>query len=127
MNIEQLFYLLPQEIKSKIIVYYFSYGTPCSKIMRPEIINKCRNNSVSLWFAKVDYISCNKKYMLHNSIGCDYETLCDLRLAIIGNNEINELFKIKQVSIMSFLKRIKKIQLLQLLEEEENNLLYFKM
>ena len=118
MNIEQLFYLLPQEIKSKIIVYYFSYGTPCSKIMRPEIINKCRNNSVSLWFAKVDYISCNKKYMLHNSIGCDYETLCDLRLAIIGNNEINELFKIKQVSIMSFLNRLKKIQLLKLLNEE---------
>jgi len=126
MNIELLFNKLPEEIQSKILIYYLSYGAPCAKIMRREIINKCRNNSITLWFANVDYISCNKKYMLHNSIGCEYEVLCDLRLAIIGNNELNDFLSRKQVSIMSFLKRIKNLQLLQLLEEEEIIYLYFK-
>jgi hypothetical protein len=47
--------ILPPDIQSKILTYYFSYGTPCSKLIKKEINDKCKNNTVTLWRAKIDY------------------------------------------------------------------------
>lgn len=112
----------PQDIKSKILLYYLSYGSPSATIMHPEINNKCKNTTNSLWFANVDYTYHNKKYMLHKSIGCPFEVLCDLRLAIIDYNilnaTINDTLKESQQNIIRNKYTLTKNILLQLLEEE---------
>jgi hypothetical protein len=123
--------LLPQDIKSKILTYYLSFGSPCAVILRPEIINKCRNNSVTIWFANVDYcIHANKKYMLSKSIGCPFEVLCELRLALLDNhiengngNEIN-FFKSRKINLINNINTLTKNNLLQILEEEAEILIY---
>lgn len=111
------FSLLPDVIKSKILTYYLSYGNPCAKLIRPEIINKCRNNSITLWFANVDYfIQPNQKYMLNKSLGCPFEVLCELRIALIDNNILNgtadNYLKSRRRPINNNLNTIKKNDLL---------------
>ena len=115
---------LPQDIKSKILLYYFSYGTPSAVLMRSEIINKCRNNSVTIWFANVDYYThANKKYMLNKSIGCSFEVLCELRIALIDNNIENKtadaFLKSRKINLIDNIKTLTKNTLLQILNEEK--------
>ena len=115
--------LLPQDIKSKILTYYLSYGTPTTQIIRPEIINKCRNNSITIWFANIDYLTnTNKKYMLTKSIGCPFEVLCELRLALIASNILNGTadnhLKSRRIILTYHINLIKKNTLLQLIDEE---------
>jgi hypothetical protein len=120
---------LPQDIKSKILTYYLSFGSPSAAALRPEIINKCRNNSVTIWFANVDYfVLTNKKYMLNKSIGCTFEVLCELRIALIDNhiengNTDNNL-KSRRVNLINNIKTLTKNTLLQLIDEEAENLIY---
>ena len=122
----QLFLLqlscLPQELVSKIKTIYFSFGTSCANIMRKEINDKCRNNTITLWKAKVDYeIRPRQKYMLEKClIVCSWDALWDLRLAILEdepqtNNNINN----KNYFIRIMKKRTKNT-LKQLLREEDN-------
>ena len=120
---------LPQDIKSKILTYYLSFGTPSAIALRPEIINKCRNNSVTIWFANVDYCThANKKYMLTKSIGCPFEVLCELRVALIDNNIENGTadisLKLRKTNLINNIKTITKNSLLRVLEEEAENLIY---
>ena len=81
----------PDDIKSKTLLYYLSYGTPSAIAMRPEIKNKCRNNTITSWFANVDYYTfSNKKYLLNKCIGYSpFKVISELRLAIIDNNILN--------------------------------------
>ena len=124
-NLPQVFNL-PKDIKSKILLYYFSYGSPSANAIHSEINNKCKdtiiNQANSLWFANVDYTYHNKKYMLHKSIGCPFEVLCDLRLAIIDynilNGTINDTLKASRINIIRNKYTLTKNILLQLLEEE---------
>ena len=120
---------LPQDIKSKILTYYLSFGSPSAIALRPEIINKCRNNSVTIWFANIDFlVYANKKYMLNKSIGCPFEVLCELRLALIDNNILNgtaDIFlKSRKISLIDNIKTITKNNLLRVLEEEAEILIY---
>jgi hypothetical protein len=120
--------LLPEDIKSKILIYYLSYGTPTSIIMRSEIIKKCKNNTATIWFANVDYTHNHRLYLLQKSIGCSFDTICDLRLAIvetnIKNGRTNDLLKKIQNNVINNLYIIKKNDLLRVLEEEEEDLFY---
>lgn len=77
--------ILPPDILLKILTYYFSYGTPCSKLIKQEINDKCKNNTVTLWKAKIDYeIRPGKKYMLQKyAMVGTWDVLWDLRLAIL--------------------------------------------
>jgi len=115
---------LPQEIISKILLFYWSYGTPSAIIMRSE--NKCKGNS--LWFANVDYIYNHRIYLLQNSIGCSFDAICDLRLAIIDHNLLNgitnDILRSLQKNVINNIHTLTKNTLLQLLEEEEKNLIY---
>ena len=120
---------LPQDIKSKILTYYLSFGSPSAVALRPEIINKCRNNSVTIWFANVDYCTyTNKKYMLNKSIGCPFEVLCELRLALISSNILNgtadKHLKSRRIILTDHINLIKKNTLLKLIYEEAEILLY---
>ena len=120
---------LPQDIKSKILTYYLSFGSPSAVALRPEIINKCRNNSVTIWFANVDYCTyTNKKYMLNKSIGCPFEVLCELRLALISSNILNgtadKHLKSRRIILTDHINLIKKNTLLKLIDEEAEILLY---
>jgi hypothetical protein len=119
---------LPEDIKSKILMYYLSYGSPSVVIIRPEIIKKCLNNSVTIWFANVDYTYNHRIYMLQKSIGCSFDAICDLRLAIIETNiekgRTNDILNAMRKNIINNINTLKKNILLQVLEEEENNLFY---
>jgi len=119
------FIKLPHEIKCKIKSYYLSFGSPGAVAIRPEIINKCRNNSISLWFANVDYYtSDNRKYMLNKAIGCPFGVLCDLRIALIDNNNENgtlsaDIFlKTRRANLIHHRNTLTKNELLRLIEEE---------
>jgi hypothetical protein len=120
--------LLPQDIKSKILSYYLSYGSPTAKIIQPEIINKCKNNSATIWFANVDYIHNHRTYMLQKSIGCSFDVICDLRLAIIENNIENanttDILKQIQKNVINNINTLTKYALERVLEEEEQLLIY---
>ena len=115
---------LPQEIISKILLYYWSYGTPSANIMRSE--NKCKGNS--LWFTNVDYIYNHRIYLLQKSIGCSFDAICDLRLAIVDHNLLNgitnDILRSLQQNVINNIHSRTKSKLLQLLEEEEKNLIY---
>jgi len=122
---------LPQDVKFKILLYYFSYGTPSAQIMRSEIIKKCKNNSVTIWFANVDYIiHTNKKYMLNKSIGCPFEVLCELRIALIDNNIENgtadDFLKSRKMPITNNLYTLTKNTLLQVLNDEKEKEIFIK-
>jgi hypothetical protein len=121
-----MFASLPQVIKSKILIYYLSFGTISANAIRKEINDKCRNNTISLWFANVDYIiNYNAKYMLQKliRIGCEFQVICDLRLAIIDNNILNgtldNVLRARQIDIIKMKRTITKHDLLRLLREEE--------
>jgi hypothetical protein len=115
--------ILPPDIQSKILTYYFSYGTPCSKLIKQEINDKCKNNTVTLWKAKIDYeIRPGKKYMLQKyAMVGTWDVLWDLRLAILEydpkNNPSIKYFCIDGANLL------KKITIMKLLEEEVEILL----
>jgi hypothetical protein len=116
--------ILPLYIQSKILIYYFSYGTPCSKLISQEISDKCKDNTVSLWRAKIDYeIRPGKKYMLQKYaiVGGNWEVLWDLRLAMLEYDPKNNP-SIKHFCIDGA-KILKKNIIIKLLEEEEDILL----
>ena len=115
--------ILPLDIQLKILTYYFSYGTPCSKLIKKEINDKCKNNQTTLWKAKIDYeIRPGKKYMLQKySMLGTWDVLWDLRLAILEYNPKNNS-SIKHFCIDGA-KVLKKNTILKLLEEEEEILL----
>jgi hypothetical protein len=116
--------LLPDDIKSKILTYYWSFGSPIAKIIHPEIINKCRNNSITIWFANIDYnISHNRKYILSKSIGCPFEVLCELRIALIEhhieNGTADAFLKSRKINLTNNITTLTKNTLLRALEEEK--------
>ena len=115
--------LLPLDIQSKILIYYFSYGTPCSKLIKQEINDKCKNNTVTLWRAKIDYeMRPGKKYMLQKyAMVGTWNVLWDLRLAILEYDPKNNP-SIKHFCIDGA-KLLKKNTLMKLLEEEVEILL----
>ena len=124
--------LLPDAIKSKILTYYLSYGSPTAKIIQPEIKDKCQNISSSLWFIKVDYIHNHRTYMLQKSIGCSFEAICDLRLAIIEtnlhrdnseNDSTSDILKAMRKNVNNTIKTITQNYLSRTLEEEKKILL----
>lgn len=119
--------LLPDAIKSKILTYYLSYGSPIAKIIQSEIKDKCQNISSSLWFIKVDYIHNHRTYMLQKSIGCSFEAICDLRLAIIEHNSENDsiidILKAMRKNVNNTIKTITQNYLSRTLEEEKKILL----
>ena len=115
--------ILPLDIQSKILTYYFSYGTPCSKLIKQEINDKCKNNTVTLWKAKIDYeIRPGKKYMLQKyAMVGTWDVLWDLRLAILEYDPKNSA-SIKHFCIDGA-KVLKKNTIMKLLEEEVEILL----
>ena len=116
--------ILPRDIQSKILIYYFSYGTPCSKLISQEINDKCKDNTVTLWRAKLDYeIRPGKKYMLQKYAieGGKWDVLWDLRLAMLEYDPKNNP-SIKHFCIDGA-KTLKKNTIMKLLEEEEDILL----
>jgi hypothetical protein len=115
--------ILPQAIQSKILSYYFSYGTPCCKLIKQEINDKCKNNTTSLWRAKIDYeIRPGKKYMLQKyAMVGSWDVLWDLRLAMLEYDPTNNP-SIKHFCIDGA-KALKKNTIIQLLEEEAEILL----
>jgi hypothetical protein len=124
--------LLPDAIKSKILTYYLSYGSPTAQIIQLEIKDKCQNISSSLWFVKVDYVYNHRTYMLQKSIGCSFEAICDLRLAIIENNlhrnnsendSTSDILKSMRKNVNNTIKTITQNYLLRTLEEEKKILL----
>jgi hypothetical protein len=117
--------ILPRDIQSKILIYYFSYGTPCSKLISQEINDKCKDNTVTLWRAKLDYeIRPGKKYMLQKYAieGGNWDVLWDLRLAMLEYDPKNQNSTIKHFCIDGA-KTLKKNTIMKLLEEEEDILL----
>jgi len=113
---------LPQELVSKIQTIYFAFGTFCANIIRKEIIDKCRDNTITLWKAKVDYeIRPGKKYMLEKcAIVCSWDALWDLRLAILEDEpQTNKNINHKNFCIRVVKERTKNT-LKQLLTEEDN-------
>ena len=116
--------ILPQVIQSKILTYYFSYGTPCSKLIKKEIKNKCKNNTVTLWRAKIDYeIRPGKKYMLQKyAMVGNWDVLWDLRLAMLEYYPKNQNSNIKHFCIDGA-KVLKKNTIMKLINEEEDILL----
>jgi hypothetical protein len=116
--------ILPLDIQSKILTYYFSYGTPCSKIIKQEINDKCKNNTVTLWRAKIDYeIRPGKKYMLQKyAMVGNWDVLWDLRLAMLEYHPKNQNSNIKHFCIDGA-KVLKKNTIMKLLEEEVEILL----
>ena len=120
-----LVYFLPDDIKSKILIQYLSYGTPSAKIIRSEIKSKCRNNTISLWFANVDYYTLsNKKYLLNKCIGYSpFKVICELRLAIIDNNILNDTvdnnLRTSYINIVNNINTITKNDLLRIIDEEK--------
>ena len=116
--------VLPLYIQSKILIYYFSYGTLCSKLIKQEINNKCKNNTVSLWRAKIDYeIRPGKKYMLQKyALVGNWDVLWDLRLAMIEYEPKNQNSNIKYFCIDGA-KILKKNTIIELLKEDEDILL----
>ena len=119
---------LPHDIKSKILLYYLSFGSPSANIIRVKIKDTIINQTTSLWFANVDYTYNNKKYMLHKSIGCPFEVLCELRLALIASNILNgtadKHLKSRRIILTDHINLIKKNTLLQLIDEEAEILIY---
>lgn len=115
--------ILPQDIQTKILTYYFSFGTPCSKLIKEEINDKCKNNTVTLWKAKIDYeIRPGKKYMLQKyAMVGTWDVLWDLRLAILEYDPKNNS-SIKHFCIDGA-KVLKKNTIMKLLEEEVEILL----
>ena len=115
--------ILPQAIQSKILSYYLSYGTPCCKLIKQEINDKCKNNPTSLWRAKMDYeIRPGKKYMLQKyAMVGSWDVLWDLRLAMLEYDPTNNP-NIK-IFCIDGAKALKKNTIIQLLEEEAENLL----
>jgi len=116
--------ILPQDIQTKILIYYFSYGTPCSKLIKKEIQNKCKNNMISLWRAKIDYeIRPGKKYMLQKyAMVGNWDVLWDLRLAMLEYDPKNQNSNIKHFCIDGA-KVLKKNTIMKLINEEEDILL----
>ena len=116
--------ILPLDIQLKILTYYFSFGTPCSKLIKKEINDKCKNNTVTLWNAKIDYeIRPGKKYMLQKyAIVGNWDVLWDLRLAMLEYDPKNQNSNIKHFCIDGA-KVLKKNTIMKLLEEEEEILL----
>ena len=112
--------ILPPDIQSKILTYYFSYGTPCSKLIKKEINDKCKNNTVTLWRAKIDYeIRPGQKYMLQKyALIGTLDVLWDLRLAIIEYEPKNQISNMKYFCIDGA-KTLKKNTIIKLLEEED--------
>lgn len=119
---------LPQDIKSKILLYYWSYGTPSANIIRLKIKDTIINQKTSLWFEKVDYIYNHRIYLLQKSTRCSFNIICDLRLAIIDYNILNgitnDILKAMQKNVINNQYTLTKNTLLQLLEEEEDMLIY---
>ena len=116
--------ILPLDIQLKILTYYFSYGTPCSKLIKKEINDKCKNNTVTLWKAKIDYETRpGKKYMLQKyaMVGGNWHVLWDLRLAMLEYEPKNNP-SIKHFCIDGA-KILKKNTIIELLKEEEEILL----
>jgi hypothetical protein len=115
--------ILPSDIQSKILSYYLSYGTPSCKLIKQEINDKCKNNSISLWRAKIDYeIRPGKKYMLQKyALIGTWDVLWDLRLAMLEYDPKSNA-SIKHFCIDGA-KALKKNTIIQLLEEEEEILL----
>jgi hypothetical protein len=116
--------ILPQDIQSKILTYYFSYGTICSKLIKKEINDKCKNNTISLWRAKIDYeIRPGKKYMLQKyAMVGNWDVLWDLRLAMLEYDPKNQNSNIKHFCIDGA-KVLKKNTIMKLINEEEDILL----
>lgn len=109
---------LPQELVLKIQTIYFSFGTSCANIIRKEINDKCRNNTITLWKAKVDYKTrSGKQYMLEKGV---FVSSWDLRLAILdGEQQTNNIISNKNYCIKVVKERTKNT-LKQLLREEDN-------
>ena len=112
--------ILPPDIQLKILTYYFSYGTPCSKLIKKEINDKCKNNTISLWRAKIDYeIRPGKKYMLQKyAMVGNWDVLWDLRLAMLEYDPKNQNSNIKHFCIDGA-KLLKKNTILELLRQED--------
>jgi hypothetical protein len=116
--------ILSLDIQSKILTYYFSYGTDCCKLIKQEINDKCKDNTVTLWRAKIDYeIRPGKKYMLQKyaMVGGNWHVLWDLRLAMLEYEPKNNP-SIKHFCIDGA-KILKKNTIIELLKEEEEILL----
>jgi hypothetical protein len=114
--------VLPFEIQTKILLYYFSYGTLCSKLIKQEINDKCKNNTVSLWKAKIDYeIRPGKKYMLQKyALIGSWDVLWDLRLAILEYESISVSNINKKRFCMDGAKVLKTNTLIKIIKEEKN-------
>jgi hypothetical protein len=113
---------LPQELLLKIQTFYFAFGTLCANIIRKEINDKCRNNTITLWKANVDYeIRSGKKYMLEKCvITCSWDALWDLRLAILEDEpQTNNNVNYKNFCIRVVKERTKNT-LKQLLRDDDN-------
>ena len=118
--------ILPPDIQLKILTYYFSYGTSCSKLIKQEINDKCKNNTVTLWKAKIDYeIRPGKKYMLQKyALVGSWDVLWDLRLAILEYDPISVSNINKKKFCMDGARVLKKNTLIKLIHEEKA--IYYK-
>jgi hypothetical protein len=113
--------ILPQDIQLKILTYYFSYGTACSKLIKAEINDKCKNNTVTLWKAKMDYeIRPGKKYMLQKyALIGNWDVLWDLRLAILEYESISVRNINKKRFCLDGAKVLKTNTLIKMINEEQ--------
>ena len=116
---------LPPDIQLKILTYYFSYGTPCSKLIKQEINDKCKNNQTTLWKVKIDYeIRPGKKYMLQKyALIGNWDVLWDLRLAILEYDRISVRNINQKRFCFNGAKVLKTNTLIKMINEEEDILL----
>jgi hypothetical protein len=114
-TLRSLYLGLPQSIKSKILVYYLSYGTVASHAIRREIgYETCVNDELTIWRNRPpkdeDTCRIGGKRILRKSIGfTQIEVLYDMRIAITEKDQDATSYRIYlQKSIQKW-----KIRLLQ--------------
>lgn len=110
-------HLLPSEIKIKIWIYYLSYGTFCSNIIRNEINEKIIDCDNTLWRVKMDYdLYPGKKYMLQKfALVGSWNVLWDLRFANLEYEPFSQRKEHLQKYCLAMGNEIKKNQLLKIL------------
>ena len=116
LNFSQLLNLLQflnDLVRSKIMTYYLSYGTPVSHAIRALITQKITDPTTTLWRAIIDN---NRLYMLNNYFGSNYDTMCELRLCIIEECPSNKYHK---RTIDHFYKVFMKNKFNRMIEEEK--------
>ena len=128
MTVDKWLAQMPDSLQSKIMTYFFSYGTAIANVVKQiakDSINEC---ITTLWFAKIH--AGDARIMSHYT-DCPFDIMCDLRLAVIEHYEtelMQQLGLVQTVKIVNsrnivqhFLKIFTDYRLDRLMTEIKNN------